>query len=75
VTGAILDTLERISSAPEDRLVEAYDEGRLVGPIFGMSGLLISDELLDRAEPLKASAVTVPVLAVLTYTNCPAAHP
>ncbi|GAA3230378.1 MULTISPECIES: nucleotidyltransferase [Nonomuraea] len=47
---------------PEDWLVKAYDEGRLVDLIFRVSDLSITDELLDRAEPLKASAVIVPVL-------------
>ncbi|MEV0238219.1 nucleotidyltransferase [Nonomuraea sp. NPDC050786] len=47
---------------PEDWLVKAYDEGRLVDLIFRVSDLAITDELLDRAEPLKASAVIVPVL-------------
>ncbi|MBF8194601.1 nucleotidyltransferase [Nonomuraea sp. K274] len=47
---------------PEDWLVKAYDEGRLVDLIYRVSDLPITDELLDRAEPLKASAVIVPVL-------------
>ncbi|MEV4018979.1 nucleotidyltransferase [Nonomuraea angiospora] len=47
---------------PEDWLVKAYDEGRLVDLIFRVSDQPITDELLDRAEPLKASAVIVPVL-------------
>jgi hypothetical protein len=47
---------------PEDWLVKAYDEGRLVDLIFCVSGHPITDELLDRAEPMKASAVIVPVL-------------
>ncbi|MFD0470774.1 hypothetical protein ACFQ0B_22590 [Nonomuraea thailandensis] len=47
---------------PEDWLVKAYDDGRLVDLIFRVSDLSITDALLDRAEPLKASAVIVPVL-------------
>ncbi|MEW9551389.1 nucleotidyltransferase [Nonomuraea sp. NPDC050783] len=47
---------------PEDWLVKAYDEGRLVDLIFRVSDMDITEELLDRAEPLKASAVIVPVL-------------
>lgn len=47
---------------PEDWLVKAYDEGRLVDLIFRVSDHEITEELLDRAEPLKASAVIVPVL-------------
>ncbi|MET7333725.1 nucleotidyltransferase [Nonomuraea sp. NPDC005650] len=47
---------------PEDWLVKAYDEGRLVDLIYRVSDQPITDALLDRAEPLKASAVIVPVL-------------
>lgn len=47
---------------PEDWLVKAYDEGRLVDLIFRVSDHDITEELLNRAEPLKASAVIVPVL-------------
>ena len=47
---------------PEDWLVKAYDEDRLVDLIFRISDQPITEYLLDRAEPLKASAVIVPVL-------------
>ncbi|MFD1536538.1 nucleotidyltransferase [Nonomuraea guangzhouensis] len=47
---------------PEDWLVKAYDEDRLVDLIFRVSDQPITDELLDRAEPMTASAVIVPVL-------------
>ncbi|MDF2705876.1 nucleotidyltransferase [Nonomuraea muscovyensis] len=47
---------------PEDWLVKAFDEGRLVDLIFRVSDRPITDELLDRAEPMTASAVIVPVL-------------
>ncbi|MDA0636000.1 nucleotidyltransferase [Nonomuraea sp. MCN248] len=47
---------------PEDWLVKAYDDGRLVDLIFRVSDREVTDELLDRAEPMKASAVIVPVL-------------
>lgn len=64
---AALDALRAIgfktAKPPEDWLVKAYDdEDRLVDLIFRVSDLPITDELLDRAEPLKASAVIVPVL-------------
>ncbi|TDE56738.1 hypothetical protein E1295_10105 [Nonomuraea mesophila] len=63
---AALETLRGLgfqtAKPPEDWLVKAYDEGRLVDLIFRVSDLAITDELLDRAEPLKASAVIVPVL-------------
>ncbi|WP_113703311.1 nucleotidyltransferase [Nonomuraea lactucae] len=47
---------------PEDWLVKAYDDGRLVDLIFRVSDRPITNELLDRAEPMTASAVIVPVL-------------
>ncbi|MFG1945183.1 nucleotidyltransferase [Nonomuraea sp. NPDC048826] len=47
---------------PEDWLVKAYDDGKLVDLIFRVSDRAVTDELLDRAEPMKASAVIVPVL-------------
>ncbi|MEU6711718.1 nucleotidyltransferase [Nonomuraea sp. NPDC046802] len=52
----------RTAKPPEDWLVKAYDEGRLVDLIFRVSDLPITDALLDRAEPLNTSAVIVPVL-------------
>ncbi|MBB4918493.1 nucleotidyltransferase family protein [Streptosporangium saharense] len=47
---------------PEDWLVKAYDEGRLVDLIFSICDCPVTPGLLDRAEPMKASAVIVPVL-------------
>ncbi|GIH92326.1 nucleotidyltransferase family protein [Planobispora siamensis] len=47
---------------PEDWLVKAYDDGRLVDLIFRIADNEVTSSLLDRAEPLKASAVIVPVL-------------
>ncbi|MFE3454349.1 hypothetical protein ACFXJ8_36045 [Nonomuraea sp. NPDC059194] len=47
---------------PEDWLVKAYDEGRLVDLIFRVSDRPVTEELLTRAEPLMAAAVIVPVL-------------
>ncbi|MFI6788234.1 nucleotidyltransferase [Nonomuraea sp. NPDC050383] len=47
---------------PEDWLVKAYDDGRLVDLIFRISDRPVTDELIERAEPMKASAVIVPVL-------------
>jgi hypothetical protein len=47
---------------PEDWLVKAYDDGRLVDLIFKVSDKSVTDALLERAEPMKASAVIVPVL-------------
>ncbi|GGO65408.1 nucleotidyltransferase [Nonomuraea cavernae] len=63
---AALDALRGLgfqtAKPPEDWLVKAFDEGRLVDLIFRVSDRPITDELLDRAEPMKASAVIVPVL-------------
>ncbi|MFF4416186.1 nucleotidyltransferase family protein [Streptosporangium sp. NPDC001559] len=47
---------------PEDWLVKAYDEGRLVDLIFSVCDHPVTSRLLERAEPMKASAVIVPVL-------------
>ncbi|GAA3425276.1 nucleotidyltransferase [Streptosporangium sandarakinum] len=47
---------------PEDWLVKAYDEGRLVDLIFNICGNPVTPELLERSEQMKASAVIVPVL-------------
>lgn len=47
---------------PEDWLVKAYDEGRLVDLIFSICDRPVTSGLLARAEPLKASAVILPVL-------------
>ncbi|MFG3442614.1 nucleotidyltransferase [Nonomuraea sp. NPDC047897] len=63
---AALEALRSIgfetAKPPEDWLVKAFDEGRLVDLIFRVSDRPITHELLDRAEPMKASAVIVPVL-------------
>lgn len=63
---AALEALIRVgfttAKPPEDWLVKAYDEGRLVDLIFRISDRPVTEELLARAEPLKASAVIVPVL-------------
>lgn len=63
---AALDALRDIgfetAKPPEDWLVKAYDEGRLVDLIFRISDRAVSESLLKRAEQLKASAVIVPVL-------------
>ncbi|MGI5273981.1 nucleotidyltransferase [Nonomuraea sp. CA-218870] len=63
---AALDALRNIgfqtAKPPEDWLVKAYDDGKLVDLIFRVSDREVTDELLDRAEPMKASAVIVPVL-------------
>ncbi|GAA2808912.1 hypothetical protein GCM10020219_095970 [Nonomuraea dietziae] len=63
---AALEALIRVgfttAKPPEDWLVKAYDEGRLVDLIFRVSDRPVTEELLARAEPLKASAVIVPVL-------------
>ncbi|WP_326643750.1 nucleotidyltransferase family protein [Streptosporangium sp. NBC_01755] len=47
---------------PEDWLVKAFDEGRLVDLIFSICDHPITSELLKRAEPMKTSAVILPVL-------------
>ncbi|MFF5208684.1 nucleotidyltransferase family protein [Streptosporangium sp. NPDC000396] len=47
---------------PEDWLVKAYDEGRLVDLIFSLCNHPVTPELLKRAEPMKVPAVIVPVL-------------
>ncbi|MER5425749.1 nucleotidyltransferase family protein [Streptosporangium roseum] len=47
---------------PEDWLVKAYDEGRLVDLIFSICDHPVTPALLERAEPMKASAVILPVL-------------
>ncbi|MEU7001113.1 hypothetical protein [Nonomuraea sp. NPDC046570] len=47
---------------PEDWLVKAYDQGRLVDLIFRVADRPVTEELLARAEPLQASAMIVPVL-------------
>lgn len=47
---------------PEDWLVKAFDEGRLVDLIFSICDHPVTPELLKRAEPMKASAVILPVL-------------
>lgn len=52
----------RTAKPPEDWLVKAYDDGKLVDLIFKVSDRPVTDELLNRAEPMKASAVIVPVL-------------
>ncbi|GAA3474535.1 hypothetical protein GCM10018965_090880 [Nonomuraea roseola] len=63
---AALEALIRVgfttAKPPEDWLVKAFDEGRLVDLIFRISDRPVTEELLARAEPLKASAVIVPVL-------------
>ncbi|MBB2911324.1 hypothetical protein FHS43_002589 [Streptosporangium becharense] len=61
-----LEALDKLgfktAKPPEDWLVKAYDEGRLVDLIFRICDRPVTPELLKRAEPLKASAVILPVL-------------
>ncbi|WP_285773779.1 hypothetical protein [Microtetraspora sp. NBRC 13810] len=61
-----LDTLSKLGfrtqRPPEDWLVKAFDEGRLVDLIFRVSDRPVTPELIKRSEPLKASAVILPVL-------------
>ncbi|WP_157251402.1 nucleotidyltransferase family protein [Nonomuraea typhae] len=52
----------RTAKPPEDWLVKAYDEDRLVDLIFRIADRPVTPALLTRAEPLQASAVIVPVL-------------
>ncbi|HLU71690.1 MAG TPA: nucleotidyltransferase [Nonomuraea sp.] len=52
----------KTAKPPEDWLVKAYDNGNLVDLIFKVSDRAVTETLLDRAEPMKASAVIVPVL-------------
>ncbi|MBG0832414.1 nucleotidyltransferase family protein [Planomonospora sp. ID67723] len=59
---ALRDLGFETAKPPEDWLVKAYDEGRLVDLIFRIANNPVTSALLDRAEPLKASAVIVPVL-------------
>ncbi|MER6947218.1 nucleotidyltransferase family protein [Nonomuraea sp. NPDC000554] len=63
---AALEALRAIgfktAKPPEDWLVKAYDDGRLVDLIFRVSDSPVTDELLSRAEPMKAASVIVPVL-------------
>ncbi|MFI6599856.1 nucleotidyltransferase family protein [Nonomuraea sp. NPDC050536] len=63
---AALDALSamgfRLADPPEDWLVKAYDDDRLVDLIFRISDRPVTPELIGRAEQLKASAVIVPVL-------------
>ncbi|MBE1562809.1 hypothetical protein [Nonomuraea africana] len=63
---AALEGLARIgfttAKPPEDWLVKAYDEGRLVDLIFRIADRSVTEGLLARAESLPASAVIVPVL-------------
>ncbi|MBN6053746.1 nucleotidyltransferase [Nonomuraea sp. RK-328] len=63
---AALDALRGLgfetAKPPEDWLVKAYDDGRLVDLIFRISDRPVTAELIERAEPMKASAVIVPVL-------------
>ncbi|MET9341387.1 MULTISPECIES: nucleotidyltransferase family protein [unclassified Nonomuraea] len=63
---AALDALTRAGfdtvRPPEDWLVKAYDEGRLVDLIFRVAYRPVTEGLLERAEPLVAAAVIVPVL-------------
>ncbi|GIH78566.1 nucleotidyltransferase family protein [Planobispora longispora] len=59
---ALRDLGFETAKPPEDWLVKAYDEGRLVDLIFRIADNPVTPALLERAEPLKASAVIVPVL-------------
>ncbi|MBB5132338.1 hypothetical protein HNP84_002054 [Thermocatellispora tengchongensis] len=52
----------RTAKPPEDWLVKAFDEGRLVDLIFRVADRPVTPDLIKRAEPLKASAVILPVL-------------
>ncbi|MEV0586138.1 nucleotidyltransferase [Nonomuraea sp. NPDC050310] len=59
---ALRDLGFRTHKPPEDWLVKAFDEDRLVDLIYRVSDNPVTEELLARAEPLKASAVIMPVL-------------
>lgn len=52
----------RTHTPPEGWLVKAFDEDRLVDLIYRIADHDVTEELLDRAEPLTASAVRLPVL-------------
>jgi hypothetical protein len=53
----------RVVHPPEDWLIKAYDEDRLVDILFRLGGVEISTQLLDRAEELQVESVLMPVMA------------
>ncbi|NUR87406.1 MAG: hypothetical protein HOY71_25275 [Nonomuraea sp.] len=64
--GTALDTLSdlgfRTAKPPEDWLVKAFDGDNLVDLIFRIADRPVTKALLERAEPLNAAAVILPVL-------------
>lgn len=64
--GTALDALEKAGmrpvDPPEDWLVKAYDDDRLVDLIFRPVGRPVTPELLDRAERLVIDGLHVPVV-------------
>lgn len=52
----------RAADAPEDWLLKVYDGDSLVDLLFRPNELPVTDEMLDRAEELPVSSVTLPVM-------------
>jgi Uncharacterised nucleotidyltransferase len=49
---------------PEEWLVKAYNGDTMVDVIFHPAGLVMTDEVLDRAEPIPVLAIDTPVMAL-----------
>jgi hypothetical protein len=59
---ALMGAGMRIEDPPEDWLIKAFDEDRMVDLIFRLAGAPVTPELLARADELDVAAIRMPVL-------------
>ena len=59
-----MDAGLRAEDPPEEWLVKAWDGDALVDLIFGPKGLMISDEVIARGEPMSVLGMEIRVMAL-----------
>lgn len=60
---AMTDAGMRVEFPPEDWLIKAFDEDRMVDLIFRLAGAPVTEELLARTTVLDVNAIRMPVLS------------
>ncbi len=61
---ALVDAGMRPERPPEEWLLKAWNGDTMVDLIFGPAGLHMTDEVLERAEPLSVLAIETPVMTL-----------
>lgn len=59
---ALTDAGMRVEFPPEDWLIKAFDDDRMVDLIFRLAGEPVTEELLRRADEMDVAAIRMPVL-------------